>query len=69
MLAAPCEKPLEPERSENMSRTYRPPMSKASMMLEFRTIMQDAENKIQGVMHDSIDDFKKTVSEHVKSDV
>jgi hypothetical protein len=44
-------------------------MSKTSMMLEFRTIMQNAENKIQGVMHDSIDDFKNTVSEHAKSDV
>lgn len=52
-----------------MSRNSRPPMTKSSILLEFQTLMQDAENKTQGVMHDSIDDFKKTVSQHVHSDV
>lgn len=52
-----------------MSRSSRPPMTRSSILLEFQMLMQDAENKIQNAMHDSIDDFKKTVSRHVHSDV
>ena len=52
-----------------MSRNSRPPMTQSSLMLEFNTILQDAESRVQSVMHESIEDFKKTVSKHVHSDV
>lgn len=52
-----------------MSRDFRPQMTQQSLMLEFQSIMYDMENKVQGIMHDSIDDFKNTVAKHADKSV
>lgn len=44
-------------------------MAKSSITLEFENVMSTLKNEVQRILHDNIDEFKKTVSEEVHSSV
>ena len=44
-------------------------MAKSSITLEFENVMSSLKNEVQRILHDNIDEFKKTVSEEVHSSV
>lgn len=52
-----------------MTKVIRPPMSSTTIVLELNNILESAEYEVQRIMHDSINDFKETVSQAAQDNV